>query len=66
MSMKTNLNKNHWNDSMHIFFSPKLSLEGKNLLPQIVDTNAGQRDQNFLTVFKKPIVNVYDKIAIKK
>lgn len=66
MSTKTNLNKNHWNDSMHIFFSPKLSLEGKNLLPQIVDTNSSQRDQNFLTVFKKPIVNVYDKIAIKK
>lgn len=66
MSYKTNLNKPHWNDSMHIFFSPKLSLEGKNLLPQIIDTGLGHRDQNFLTVFKKPIGNVYDKIAVKR
>ena len=51
---------------MHIFFSPKLSLEGKNLLPQIIDTNLAHRDNNFLTVFKKPIVNIYDKITVKK
>jgi hypothetical protein len=66
MSYKNNFNKNHWNDSMHIFFSPKLSLEGKNLLPQIVDPGICHRDQNFLTVFKKPIINVYDKIAVKR
>lgn len=66
MSFKTNLNKSHWNDSMHIFFSPKLSLEGKNLFPQIVDTNFCHREQNFLTVFKKPITNTFDKISVKK
>jgi hypothetical protein len=43
MSHKNNFNKNHWNDSMHIFFSPKLSLEGKNLLPQIIDPGLGHR-----------------------
>lgn len=51
---------------MHIFFSPKLSLEGKNLFPQIIDNNFAHRDNNFLTVFKKPIVNVYDKMSVKK
>jgi hypothetical protein len=66
MATRTNLNRNHWNDSMHIFFSPKLSLEGRNLLPQIIDPSFGHRDQNFLTVFKKPIINIYDKISIKK
>jgi hypothetical protein len=66
MTFKSNLNKNHWNDSMHIFFSPKLSLEGKNLFPQIIDNNFAHRDNNFLTVFKKPIVNVYDKMSVKK
>lgn len=66
MSIKSNLNKNGWNDSMHIFFSPKLSLEGRNMLPHIVDSVSYQRDQNFLTVFKKPIVNIYDKISARK
>lgn len=66
MSLKSNLNKNGWNDSMHIFFSPKLSLEGRNMLPQLADSMTYQRDQNFLTVFKKPIINVYDKISTRR
>lgn len=31
------MKKSYWSDSNQVFFSPKLSLEGKNMLPQIVD-----------------------------
>ena len=68
MSVKSNIKKGYWTDSNQIFFSPKLSLEGKNMLPQINDLHLPydqptQQEQNFLTVFKKPIVSVYDRIA---
>ena len=68
MSLKSNIKKGYWTDSNQIFFSPKLSLEGKNMLPQINDLylphdQTNQQEQNFLTVFKKPIVSVYDRIA---
>lgn len=66
MSLKSNLNKQGWNDSMHIFFSPKLSLEGRNMFPHLVDSISYPRDQNFLTVFKKPIVNIYEKISSRR
>lgn len=42
-SMKSQVNKNNWNDSMHIFFSPKLNIESRNGLPQIVDSAFYQR-----------------------
>jgi len=35
MSFKTHLNNKYWNDSKQIFFTPKLSLEGRNLFPQL-------------------------------
>lgn len=49
---------------MHIFFNPKLAYESKHLFPHIIDSE--YREQNFLTVNKKPIMNVYERISIKK
>ena len=40
MSYKAQGNSSGWHDSRHLFFTPKLSLEGKNLFPQIADLNS--------------------------
>jgi alpha-galactosidase/6-phospho-beta-glucosidase family protein len=68
MSAKSNLKKNCFPDSNHIFFHQKLSLEGKNVLPQILEAHNNHsqphhHEPNFLTVFKKPIISVYDRIS---
>jgi len=61
MSFKTQLNKNYWNDSKQLFFTPKLSLEGHHLFPQITDFTAflPNREQPFLNILKKPIMSLY-------
>ena len=63
MSFKTQLNSKYWNDSKQIFFTPKLSLEGRNLFPQISEVHAFHvmKDQPFLNILKKPIMSLYDR-----
>ena len=39
MNLRSQVDKSYWNDSKHLFFAPKLSLQGKNLFPQIGDIN---------------------------
>ena len=67
MTFKSQLNQKYWNDSKQIFFTPKLSLEGRNLFPQISEVNPFHvnRDQPFLNILKKPIMSLYDRVQIK-
>lgn len=63
---KSNVQKNSWNEPIHVFFSPKLSLQGKNIFPQLSDYQSGNHGQNFFTILKKPIGTAYDKLPIHK
>jgi|JI6StandDraft_1071083.scaffolds.fasta_scaffold1560016_1 hypothetical protein len=67
MSGKTQLNRQYWNDSKQIFFTPKLSLEGRNLFPQISEVHAFHviRDQPFLNILKKPIMSLFDRAQMR-
>lgn len=64
MSLRGQLNKNNYSNSNHLFFTPKLSLEGKNLFPHIAENyhlvpSKDQHQQPFLNVAKKPIMSIY-------
>lgn len=61
MTFKSKASQNSWNDSKQLFFTPKLSLEGKNLFPQIVENIPLYPNQNtpFLNILKKPILSLY-------
>lgn len=68
MSIKPQLIPNYWGDSRQIFFTPKLSLEGRNMFPMIGDPmNAAipTRDTPFLNILKKPIMSLYERVQIK-
>lgn len=67
MTAKSQINTKFWSDSKQIFFTPKLSLEGRNLFPQIAEVHAFHaiRDQPFLNILKKPLMSVYDRIQIR-
>jgi hypothetical protein len=67
MSFKYQLNRNYWNDSKQLFFTPKLSLEGRNLFPHISETHTfhHNRDQPFLNILKKPIMSLYDRVQMR-
>jgi len=67
MSFKTQIKNNYWSDSKYLFFTPKLSLEGKNVFPQISDINhiPINKDQPFLNILKKPIMGLYERVHIK-
>ena len=67
MAFKSQLNKNYWYDSKQLYFSAKLSLEGKNMLPHIVESNCihVHQDQPFLHVLKKPIMSLYERVQFK-
>lgn len=62
MSVKPQPNSNSWSDSKQIFFTPKLSLEGKNMFPIIGDNGSVpivNRETPFLNILKKPIMSLY-------
>ena len=67
MSIKSQLSRNNWNESKQLFFTPKLSLEGKNMFPQIGEINMihQNKDIPFLNILKKPIMSVYERVAFK-
>jgi len=66
MSFKYNYTRNYCQDSRQVFFTPKLSLEGRNLFPQIADTHPfnQNRDQPFLNILKKPIMSLYERVQL--
>lgn len=55
-------------DSRQLFFTPKLSLEGRNMFPMIGDAASAPlpaRDPPFLNILKKPIMSLYDRVQMK-
>lgn len=67
MSYKTQLSKYDWNDSKQLFMSPVLSLEGRNMFPQIAEISHlhPNRDQPFLNILRKPIMSLYERLQIR-
>jgi len=68
MSMRSQASSNYWSDSKQVFFTPKLSLEGKNLFPIIGDsTNVHMptRETPFLNILKKPIMSLYERLPVR-
>jgi hypothetical protein len=68
MSMRSQASSNYWSDSKQVFFTPKLSLEGKNLFPNIGDSHnvhLPTRETPFLNILKKPIMSLYERLPLK-
>jgi len=67
MSFKYHYSRNYYQDPKQLFFTPKLSLEGRNLFPQISDTHPfhQSRDQPFLNILKKPIMSLYERVQLR-
>lgn len=68
MSVKQPSNSNYWSDSRQIFFTPKLSLEGRNMFPVIGDGTSAtvpSRETPFLHILKKPIMSLYERVQMK-
>ena len=67
MSFKYHYSRNYYQDSKQVFFTPKLSLEGRNLFPQISDFHPFNqtKDQPFLNILKKPIMSLYERVQLR-